>query len=665
MEKTSTSHAISPKALQLNKYVSACRILAGLIVLIAIVTCVTPLLAATHNDIYKAALLDFRRLLNNERAASNRTNWINLDKRFHDLYLMDTKGPTAPKALFYEGWVYQELADRTDNKNDYLQALTHYQQMADQFPRHSWTDDALFRKAEIYSRKLHEDDVAKLDLQRIIKSYKHGDRYTRAKEMLAELNSPRKDDIIIASSERLFSQNAALDDALPPLSEKSQATQDKPAYLTSITSVSGSDYTRVILNVDLQTKYRYQLLPPAKDVKKPRRLYIDLDNTHLGKGIQHNTIVSDGILKRIRAGQNTPDVTRIVLDIDSIDKKSVFTLDNPFRIILDVYGDEKPAQKGTSGSRVVAKVDTKSQSTASRTTSKPSRTQQKPTTESSQKYKASNQTASRSSSSSSVRNPVRKPAHQEPKQARQYKLPPGSKQQAGELLEQLGLTVDTIMIDAGHGGKDPGAQGLYGINEKDINLKFAKELGALLRKRGFKVLYTRTTDVFIPLEKRTALANKNKADLFVSIHCNAHSDQRSSGIETYSLNLASSKRAVGVAARENSVDPRKISDLQFILTDLMLNSKMRESRDLASSVQNQTVKNIRNKYSIHDRGIQEAPFYVLMGAKMPSILVELGYITNPEDAKHLKSSAYMRRLTEGLADGIGAYKKRIERYAKL
>ena len=141
------------------------------------------------------------------------------------------------------------------------------------------------------------------------------------------------------------------------------------------------------------------------------------------------------------------------------------------------------------------------------------------------------------------------------------------------------------MIDPGHGGKDPGAHGLHGLVEKDVNLRFAKILGEELRQKGFKVLYTRTTDVFIPLETRTELANSKGADLFISVHCNAHSDAETSGLETYSLNLANNRDAVRVAARENASSSKKISDLQAILTDLMLSAKTTESRDLAQYVQ--------------------------------------------------------------------------------
>jgi N-acetylmuramoyl-L-alanine amidase len=159
------------------------------------------------------------------------------------------------------------------------------------------------------------------------------------------------------------------------------------------------------------------------------------------------------------------------------------------------------------------------------------------------------------------------------------------------------------------------------------------------------------------------MANVKKADLFLSIHCNANNSSKISGLETYSLNLAKSRDAVRIAARENAVDPRAISDLQFILTDLMVNSKIKESRDLADDVQTNTLAHVRRKWQIQNKGVREAPFYVLMGAKMPSILVELGYITNATEAKRLKSDSYLDYLARGVVDGVLAYKSKIERYA--
>ncbi|KUG29196.1 n-acetylmuramoyl-l-alanine amidase [hydrocarbon metagenome] len=397
-------------------------------------------------------------------------------------------------------------------------------------------------------------------------------------------------------------------------------------------------------------------------------MYIDLDNVRLGQAVRPDEKIADGILRQIRAAYNKPDVVRVVLDIDNLERYNVFTLDNPFRVVLDVYAKGKSGKAPTKAATPEDKYDGwlanlfKRKDQPSEKTGKPAG---KPAEKTDAKAASSADAALREETAQAAKQAAAKQAAKAPEPAPApppaYKPPPGSEKRLGDLVEQLGLTVRTIMIDAGHGGKDPGAQGLGGLVEKDVNLRFARLLGKKLEDHGFQVLYTRTRDVFIPLEERTAMANAKKADLFVSIHCNAHGDAKSSGLEIYSLNLASTEDAVRVAARENAVSAKTISDLQLILTDLMLNTKMKESRDLAKTVQDKALSAV-SRWKTRDRGTHEAPFYVLMGARMPAVLVELGYITNSEDAKRLASDKYLEALAQGMVNGLVAYKQRIERY---
>ncbi len=253
-------------------------------------------------------------------------------------------------------------------------------------------------------------------------------------------------------------------------------------------------------------------------------------------------------------------------------------------------------------------------------------------------------------------------------------LPEGTSAEAGvsvrkpqgkpkDIAEQLGLGVKTIMIDAGHGGKDPGAMA-NGIVEREVTLAMAKLVGERLRAAGFKVLYTRQRDVFIPLDDRTQMANNSKADLFVSLHVNANTDSSISGVETYYLDLASTSSAAKVASRENSVSEKNLSDLQYILTDLMLSAKTQESRDVAGMVQSSMTKRLASYGGApHGNGVRSAPFYVLMGARMPAVLVEVGYCTNKAEARLLASSKYRRALADAIVDGLMRYKRKLEGYA--
>jgi N-acetylmuramoyl-L-alanine amidase len=221
------------------------------------------------------------------------------------------------------------------------------------------------------------------------------------------------------------------------------------------------------------------------------------------------------------------------------------------------------------------------------------------------------------------------------------------------------LGISRVVIDPGHGGKDRGATGVGGFIEKDLTLRFSRKLADSLKKKlGLEVILTRTDDVFIPLEERTAIANTKAADLFISVHANAHRDQKLTGLETYFLNLATDAEAMRVAALENATTTRNMSDLQLILNDLMLNSKISESSRLAGEVHRRTVRRLKQRFrGIRDLGVKQAPFYVLIGANMPSILIELGFITNKMEARRLKNSRYLRQLTDGIVEGIKEYSK--------
>lgn len=224
------------------------------------------------------------------------------------------------------------------------------------------------------------------------------------------------------------------------------------------------------------------------------------------------------------------------------------------------------------------------------------------------------------------------------------------------LASVFGLKVRRIVIDAGHGGKDPGAS-YYGLKEKDIVLDIALELERLFKQNtDLEVHLTRRTDVFIPLEERTAIANRLKADIFVSVHVNASRNKNSSGLETFVLNVTKDQSALEVAAAENMATEKSMSDLQGILKDIMLNSKLEESLLLAAKAQESLTQSVYGTANHkNNRGVKQAPFYVLVGAKMPSILVEAGFISNREEAEMLKSSAHRKKIAYGIFQGLQNY----------
>ncbi len=419
---------------------------------------------------------------------------------------------------------------------------------------------------------------------------------------------------------------ASTQQAKPP--KKQEAKAPKPAVVTDVQVYSGRDYSRIVLVLSDEARHHWQVLPP--DPKEPgvRRLYVDLDDAVVRRGVPGRFDVRGDVARKVRLSPFKPGVLRMVVEVENLKTQQVFVLENPYRVIVDVQGEASKKDAGAASKPGASKP----------AAGKPGK-------------------KGRSAEAASVQ-PDDKPGLPGVNLATASR-----KRMARQLVEQLGLTVRTVMVDAGHGGRDSGARGVGGLWEKNVNLQVAKLLGKQLEQMGFEVLYTRTTDKYVPLEVRTAMANAQKADLFVSVHCNAHGDPKSSGVETYSLNLASTPDEVRVAARENSVDPRRISDMQKILDELMHASKLSESREFAKSAHSATLSQARRSLDLRDRGVHEAPFYVLLGAKMPAILVEIGYITNPAEGAKLKDPKYLEGLARGIAEGVKAYKQRIERFA--
>jgi N-acetylmuramoyl-L-alanine amidase len=225
------------------------------------------------------------------------------------------------------------------------------------------------------------------------------------------------------------------------------------------------------------------------------------------------------------------------------------------------------------------------------------------------------------------------------------------------LVRALGLKIGRIVIDAGHGGHDSGTLGADGIEEKDVVLDVALRLGKLLSDRlGAEIVYTRSDDTFIPLETRTAIANKAQADLFISIHANSSSDASARGVETYYLNFTSDPTALDVAARENAVSDQSIHQLSDLVKKIALKDKIAESREFAADVEGSLYAGLaKGNVGLKDRGVKKAPFVVLIGANMPSILAEISFVTNPKDAEQLQQPEYRERVAESLYKGVARY----------
>jgi N-acetylmuramoyl-L-alanine amidase len=541
-------------------------------------------------------------LVGSKERLKYRHNWILCIERFQALAHRFPQSEHAPRSLFIAATMYSKLFTVSGKEADLDEALRLYKHVSERYAENNLADDAQYRIGEIYYENKNDLTQAYVEFLKVDIKFPSGDMRPKARAMLDKLA------VVIAKRD---AQRA----------EKAEA--GVPQGLTQVQGIrhwSTPNYTRVVIDITRPVKYESHLLKEDPGLKKPRRLYVDLKDALVSSDIVPGVPIGNGLLKGARAAQFAKETVRVVLDIDSIGGYKIFPLHDPFRIVIDVQGIEEKEPKDKAEPEPQPKEEPEAVAEAPKTGTKIDRTR--------------------------VRRGVRK-----------EKIPDKSV----SLARQLGLGVRKIVIDPGHGGKDPGCF-IDGIEEKTMVLALAKVMAERMKEKlQCEVVLTRDKDLFVPLERRTAFANTQKADLFISLHINAHKQEEVNGLETYFLNMATDERAVMVAARENATSEKNISDLQRILNDLMLNTKISESSKLAHEVQKGILVNVKKRFDrVKDLGVKQAPFYVLIGAEMPAVLVEVGFITNQMEKKRLLSKPYMESLAEGLVAGIGRYVKGIE-----
>ena len=417
---------------------------------------------------------------------------------------------------------------------------------------------------------------------------------------------------------------------------------------------SGDSSTRVVLDLERKVKLNYDR------ITGPDRLFVDLVGTRLHPNLKGRSFpVGDGLLEKIRIAQNKDDVVRVVLDFKEVKDHSVFFLEDPTRLVIDVRGTSRPrAQVAEKGQAPPAAAPTPGDPTVDVL---PSRRVD---------GMLAAEAGPRGSRTGPILitgvGPVARPETRPEGRRRGTPQPPEPPElnRAGSysLARQLGLGARRIVIDPGHGGHDPGTIGPGGLQEKDLVLDVSLRLEKLVRAElGAEVVMTRATDAYVPLEERTAIANSKGADLFLSVHGNASRDHSARGIETYFLSFAQDSHAAAVAARENAISAATLKDLQQLVKAITLNSKIDESRDFAASVQEAMVQNVRQQHAVEDRGVHTAPFYVLIGANMPSVLAEIAFVTNPDDEKRLKTRDYRDLIARALLRGVKSYLEALNR----
>jgi N-acetylmuramoyl-L-alanine amidase len=437
------------------------------------------------------------------------------------------------------------------------------------------------------------------------------------------------------------------------------ASSSGRALLTAIDREVLPEGVRVTLSLDREVSYREERLAG------PERVFFDLRDVQVAPELRDVVLrYTEDIVRQIRVGRHPESTVRVVLDLEGTKKYSVFTLYNPFRVVVDCepeaarptaavgFGEGKP-----SGPREAAPVPAPASApTEIIATGAPSPNTTVPLATAPPIAKAVAQPPIPVAKPSVVPEPpaIEPPGPSAPSSAH-------SNAAGGfSLSRQLGLGVSRIVIDPGHGGHDPGAMG-KGLNEADLTLDVALRLEKLLHEEGLEVVLTRRDNVYIPLEERTAIANRESADLFLSIHANASRNLAASGVETYFLSFAATPEAEAVAARENSASSSGMHNLPDIIKAIALNNKLDESRDFASMVQEALVSRLRrSNKGLRNLGVKKAPFVVLIGAGMPSVLAEISFLTNRHELQLLKTNAYKQRVAEALHASILRYRRSLK-----
>lgn len=517
--------------------------------------------------LYDSARRDYYSLLDSERKQRFHDSWERVINRFDEIVDKYPQCSKAPDSLFNMGVLYRKLYRRSWLRKDLEKGFEAFELLSRSYPGSKLADDALFNAAEILE-EMGKKEEAYGAYSRIQKSYPKGDMYRKAQQKVTELAAyaPRPKPV-------------------PPPSIRAAKFN-----VSDVKYWSNPNYTRVVVYGSGQLRFEKNSLKRDPVTGKPPRIYIDMKGAVLPKGIDNSLAIRDGLLHQARIAQYNSDTVRLVLDMESLKDSTARALDNPSRLVVDIYGEGKEAVQ--------------------------------------------DQTSAASASGDSNILP---------------------------LSQQLGLKIRRIVLDPGHGGKDPGAVGPKGLREKDVVLALARRIKPQLEARGYEVLMTRDQDVFVELADRARFANENRADLFVSIHTNASKNRSVRGVETYFLGVAKDRQSSETAMLENAVsEVNALSDLEQILHSLMNQNNMWHSSILAETVQDSLHGELNGRYgTIKNLGVKQAPFFVLSKTSMPAVLIETAFISNSSAEKLLERSDFRDTLSDSITKGIINYTKRV------
>ena len=531
--------------------------------------------------------------------------------------LITPRAQEVPDSLLVVAELYSEMGARF-GRSYYQSAAEAYQFLVHEYPANKNCQDAILRIAKLQRDELGDAALAKKTYEDFLKRYPRSPKKREVQEALAELT-------LLQDSETPSAANKAGSNGGVEETAKEETRSNAPIHsggksanhsesaeiprVRRIRAASNSEVTRV--TIDLEDSVQYT----SGRIANPDRIFFDLQAARLTPEMARaNNLHADGaLLTAVRVAQNNRGVVRVVLDVNGVKDYSASLTSNPPQLLIDLYGNppaavaRNAAPDGKNAKPKSVKVTT-----------------------------------------SSAKPDLIQPAN----------APQPTRDGQSTLTRALGLKIGRIVIDAGHGGHDTGTIGPTGLMEKDLCLDVALRLGKIIEQRlpGADVVYTRSDDTFVPLEERTNIANQAKADLFLSIHANSSRDHAARGIETYYLNLKGSAEAMEVAARENATAQEGVHDLQDLVKQIARTEKIDESKELAEDIQDSLSKRVQKTGKpIKNRGVRKAPFVVLIGADMPSILTEISFLSNPADEQMLKKPEQRQKVAEGLYQGVASY----------
>ncbi|MGB2644436.1 MAG: N-acetylmuramoyl-L-alanine amidase [Candidatus Acidiferrum sp.] len=579
---------------------------------------------------------------------------------YRRVYLITPRAPEVADSLLAVAELNTEMGDRFGGSY-YQAAVDAYQFLVREYPGSKYTQDALLRIGKLQRDQLGDNAQATKTYEDFLKKYPRSQRKREAQEALAELALLRHSESPEAAGTAPDGANGAAGQPGPVQggTEAAERTAGNAPRIRRINTSANADETRI--TIDLEDTVQYT----SGRIKNPDRIFFDLHSARLTPEVARGTVqVTGKLLTGVRVAQNHAGVVRVVLDVTGVQDYAASLTDNPPQLVIHLYSDLRhnglmraansqtgkqkrsaveASEKATSGSEdagdvraVSAKnpsVDPDVAPSTGAATSAASR--------------GKNSRAKRLSASNTKPDLIQPSGIAQPTRDGQ-----------STLTRALGLKIGRIVIDPGHGGHDTGTIGPTGLMEKDLCLDVALRLGKIIQQRlpGAEITYTRSDDTFIPLEERTNIANQAKADLFISIHANSSHDQAARGVETYYLNLKGSADAMEVAARENASSDEGIHDLEDMVKKIAQNEKIDESKEFAEDIQDSLAKRMqKSSKTVKNRGVKKAPFVVLIGADMPSILAEISFLSNPADEKLLKQPEYRQRVAEGLYQGVAEY----------